>query len=107
MRGLDAAIARAEKAEEDLRCFLRGEPSASSMISGLLSRVIAAESRADAAEAREWALGVQVVAQQERLKVAGGLAVAVREWFADGATVILFDALAAYHAVQGDDKETT
>ena len=68
----DAAEARAEKVEEDLRCFLRNEPSASSMISGLLSRVIAAESRAEAAEARadaaraceavearEWALGVQ------------------------------------------------
>ena len=36
----------------------------------------------DAAEAREWALGVQVVAQAQRLKLADELAVALR-YYAD------------------------
>ena len=125
MRGLDAAIARAEKADEDLRCFLRGEPSASSMISGLLSRVTAAEARADAAEARaevaiaraceavearEWALGVQVVAQAARLKLADRVSEAAHLVADDDCSAhlkLLNMALAAWDAVPGDNKETT
>ena len=42
----------------------------------------AAIARADAAEAREWALGVQVVAQAARLRLADELAVALR-YYAD------------------------
>jgi hypothetical protein len=42
----------------------------------------AAIARADAAEAREWALGVQVVAQAQRLKLADELAMALR-YYAD------------------------
>ena len=69
------------------------------------ARADAAIARAEAAEAREWALGVQVVAQAARLKQANGLAVAVREYFTDGDIGDLFDALAAYDAVPGDDLD--
>lgn len=44
----------------------------------LASERDAAVARAEAAEAREWALGVQVVAQAERLQLADELAVALR-----------------------------
>ena len=100
----DAAIARAEKAEENLRCFLRGEPSASAMIGNLLSRVTAAESRADAAEAREWALGVQVVAQAQRLKLADRVSEAAHLVADDDCSAhlkLLNMALAAWDAVPG------
>jgi len=82
---------------------MRGLDVAIATFSGKHKELIEEEARADAAEAREWALGVQVVAQAERLRLADGLAVAVREWFAIAADLDpVRNALAAYDAVQGD-----
>ena len=94
------------------------------------ARADAAESRAEVAiaraceavEAREWALGVQVVAQAERLKLATETIEALRErcllgcnrcgcqhpachWCREDADIRA--TLAAWDAVPGDDKEKT
>ena len=78
----------------------------------------AAIARADAAEAREWALGVQVVAQAQRLKLAEDLAKASRNVLNEVLAAVeddaghdepwfvcphgdLIDALAAWDAVPG------
>ena len=68
-----------------------------------LALVDAAIARADAAEAREWALGVQVVAQAARLKLAEAVVREARY----GTTLAMRHALAAWDAVPGDAKETT
>jgi hypothetical protein len=90
----------------------------------LASERDAAVARAEAAEAREWALGVQVVAQQERLRLAEDLAKASRNVLNEVLSAIaddaghdepwfvcphgdLIDALAAWDTVPGDNKETT
>lgn len=89
----------------------------------LASERDAAVARAEAAEAREWALGVQVVAQAQRLKLADELAVALRSispmlprsltTSAHGDPVwteairMVESALAAYDTVPGDNKEKT
>ena len=54
-------------------------------------------------EAREWALGVQVVAQAQRLKLADDVVEAARIALkiVDGTNKILFDALAAWDTVPG------
>ena len=54
-------------------------------------------------EAREWALGVQVVAQAQRLKLADDVVEAARIALkiVDGTNEILFDALAAWDTVPG------
>ena len=74
----------------------------------LASERDAAVARAEAAEAREWALGVQVVAQKERLRLADDVVEMARIALKtiDGTNEILFDALAAYDTVPGDAKET-
>lgn len=59
----------------------------------------AAIARADAAEAREWVLGVQVVAQAQRLRLATEAIEALRA-FDHGRTD---KALAAWDAVPGGD----
>ena len=87
------------------------------------ARAEAAEARAEVAiaraceavEAREWALGVQVVAQAERLRLAEVVVEAARALVSRTAGrprladyVAVHKALAAYDAVPGDDdKETT
>ena len=58
----------------------------------------AAIARADAAEAREWALGVQVVAQAQRLKLAEAV---VDEARYGQPTLAMRRVLAAYDAVPG------
>lgn len=54
------------------------------------------------AEDREWALGVQVVAQQERLRLADTLADAARTLDDTAETRRVWDALAEWDAVPGD-----
>jgi hypothetical protein len=54
------------------------------------------------AEAREWALGVQVVAQAARLRLAEAMADAARTLDDTAETRELWDALAAWDAVPGD-----
>ena len=87
------------------------------------ARADAAEARAEVAiaraceavEAREWALGVQVVAQAARLRLADDVVSAARALVSRAVGlgpcladyVAVHHALAAYDAVPGDDKETT
>lgn len=80
-RGYDAGVAsveaRANAAEELAELYRRmGSPSQADLAEVArerdrhASKTVKLESRAEAAEAREWALGVQVVAQAQRLKLA-------------------------------------
>ena len=57
--------------------------------------------RADTLEAEVWALGVQVVAQKERLRLAEALANAARTLDDTAETRELWDALAAWDTVPG------
>ena len=132
MRGLDAAIARAETAETSLAEWhgveavgpIAGRWCLASERDAAIARADAAEARAEVAiaraceavEAREWALGVQVVAQAARLKLADDVVSAARALISRTVGlgpcladyVAMHKALAAYDAVPGDDdKETT
>lgn len=78
---------------------VRGEAQANAV---LIAAAPETRTRALDAEARLRFLERKVVAQAERLKLADKLAVAVREYFGDGDIGDLFDALAAWDAVQGD-----
>ena len=136
MRGLDAAIARAEKAETSLAewhgveavgpiagrwCLASERDDAVNKLAGAVHAVADAfatldevEARAEAAEAREWALGVQVVAQAARLRLADDVVSAARALVSRTAgrprradDVAVHHALAAWDAVPGDNKAPT
>jgi hypothetical protein len=111
----DAAIARADAAETERDVYtdriaevaddvLGVQPVASSSIA-LLGAIEARHHQVRVAlaqaEAREWALGVQVVAQQERLRLADALADAARTLDDTAETRQVWDALAAWATVPG------
>ena len=111
----DAAIARAEKAEARLQ---RMDAVARQIVacshgnggvhglgnSDVEVAVTAMTHKLEAVEAREWALGVQVVAQAERLKLAEAVVAAARAYCARATMipVILAALVAAWDAVPGD-----